>query len=312
MTMTSKKTILVTGATGNQGSGVIKHCLAAGHNVHALVRDPSSAKSKALETSGAVLIQGTYDDDIRSLTRAFSGVETVFYVPVNSPKGLHGREFDIQRSRNVINAARLSGSVKQFIVSTSIRTGQHSKLPGWGEQHPMYDYWLTKHAIEELVRSAGFESWTILRPAHFLQNLCLPVREFIFSGFNKNDKVPVLRTAWKAETKIAWIDVGDEGRVVVAALADPDKFHGREIDLAVEVLTPFELAAKIGRVLGKEVKVHHYTEKEQEELLKAASPIIAGQRWANDVSAEMGDVTDAGRDFELTSVDEFLRNQEQF
>ena len=66
-------TILITGATGSQGSATIK-ALVASHpdtTIHALVRDPGSSKSKALASlsTQVKLFTGTFDD-IPSITAA--------------------------------------------------------------------------------------------------------------------------------------------------------------------------------------------------------------------------------------------------
>jgi uncharacterized protein YbjT (DUF2867 family) len=42
-------TVLVTGATGSQGSATVRHLIAAKAKVHALVRNPSSAVALELE-----------------------------------------------------------------------------------------------------------------------------------------------------------------------------------------------------------------------------------------------------------------------
>lgn len=54
-------TYLVTGATGEQGSAVVTHLLAAGANVHAVVRDAQSSEAAALRDKGVVLFQGDHD-----------------------------------------------------------------------------------------------------------------------------------------------------------------------------------------------------------------------------------------------------------
>ena len=52
----AERLILVTGATGNQGSAIARHLLQRGNfKVRALVRDPNKPASLALEQAGAEL-----------------------------------------------------------------------------------------------------------------------------------------------------------------------------------------------------------------------------------------------------------------
>ena len=61
--MSVKPVILVTGATGNQGSAVTKSLVGRGtFTVRSLVRNKTSEKAKALETLGAELVAGDFED----------------------------------------------------------------------------------------------------------------------------------------------------------------------------------------------------------------------------------------------------------
>ena len=54
----SKRVILVTGATGQQGGAVMRHLIRSGWSVRALVRNPEEEKAKALKQEGAELAKG--------------------------------------------------------------------------------------------------------------------------------------------------------------------------------------------------------------------------------------------------------------
>ncbi|ORY58735.1 NAD dependent epimerase/dehydratase [Pseudomassariella vexata] len=276
--MSSSTKVLVTTATGNQGAGVVRHCLKAGHEVHALVRDPSSPAAKALAELGATLVQGDLDDP-NSLQSAMRNMDAVF---LNLPSSLNRTEA-LQRAKNTISAARSSPTVSAMVCSTAVKTGQHETFTAWGPQHPMYDYWLSKHAIENLVRSAGFLHWTIVRPTHLLQNFQSPLSTFCFPGFAQDR---VLRVAYKPTTKLAFVDAADVGIVVAAAISYPEKYSGREIDLAVDELTIGELAQKISKALGTEVKVEFYSD----EKVKLMQQMVEA----------------SNKEFSLRSVDEFF------
>ncbi|MDF5710566.1 MAG: NmrA family NAD(P)-binding protein [Nostoc sp. S4] len=59
----SNQTILVTGATGNQGGAVARHLLQRGKfTVRAFVRDQNKPAAQALKQAGAELAQGDFSD----------------------------------------------------------------------------------------------------------------------------------------------------------------------------------------------------------------------------------------------------------
>ena len=73
--MAEKKIIAVVGATGQQGSGLVKAILAdpsGGFAARAITRNPNSDKAKELARLGAEVVAGDVDDEA-SLTKAFAG-----------------------------------------------------------------------------------------------------------------------------------------------------------------------------------------------------------------------------------------------
>lgn len=293
--MSSQKAILVGNATGKQGGGVVRHCLSRGFRVIALVRDPSSSSAQELAKLGSELAPGHFDDT-ESLRSAMKNVDTVFFHEVQTGD----KVLDLQRVKNFVEAAKASPNVTMIITSTAVKTGLHESFPRWGPDHPMYSYWLNKHAIENLVRDSGIKHWTIVRPANFLQNTRPPIQGIFFPGFAED---LTLRVAYKPETKIPWIDCTDVGVVAADAMSSPSKLSGREIEFASEAITIQEFADKLTKALGSEVKVHYYSDDELDGLRKT-SRAIGPQQWTNDVPGQ--DAADAAKEFSMTSVSSFL------
>src|SRR3954454_14890137 len=106
-----KGSVLVVGATGQQGGATVRQLLGRGRTVRALVRDPASAAAKALRVAGADLVAGDLDDPA-SLRAAMAGVHGVFLVltmmagPRISPDGVVAEE---RRGKAVADLARESG-----------------------------------------------------------------------------------------------------------------------------------------------------------------------------------------------------------
>ncbi len=64
----SKQTILVTGATGNQGGAVARQLLQRGNfAVRAFVRDSDKPAAQALQQAGAELVVGDFSDRASSI-----------------------------------------------------------------------------------------------------------------------------------------------------------------------------------------------------------------------------------------------------
>lgn len=81
--MNSQKPIItVLGATGAQGSGLVRAILndpKKRFDVRAITRNPAGEKAEALKSSGAEVVYADLDD-VESLTKAFTGTYGVFAV----------------------------------------------------------------------------------------------------------------------------------------------------------------------------------------------------------------------------------------
>ena len=75
--MSTKRSVLVTGATGQQGGAVARALLSRGHRVKALTRKPDSDAARQLMSAGADLVTGDLGD-AASVLKAASSVGTMF------------------------------------------------------------------------------------------------------------------------------------------------------------------------------------------------------------------------------------------
>ncbi len=110
------KTAFVTGGSGFVGGRLIAHLLDRGWNVRALARSPQSeALVRAL---GATSVKGSLNKE-RSLREGMAGCEVVFHVAAHFK--LWGKQalFDqvnVDGTRNVVNAAAATGSVRRVVA----------------------------------------------------------------------------------------------------------------------------------------------------------------------------------------------------
>jgi uncharacterized protein YbjT (DUF2867 family) len=77
--------VLVTGATGKQGGGVIENLLSSNKlAIRVLTRDPESPAAKSLAAKGLELAKGSLTDE-ESLVAALDGCSSAFLVTAVSP-----------------------------------------------------------------------------------------------------------------------------------------------------------------------------------------------------------------------------------
>ncbi|WP_062347429.1 NmrA/HSCARG family protein [Herbidospora yilanensis] len=256
--------VLVTGATGQQGGAAARALIEAGVPVRALVRDPSTAKARAVEALGAELVKGDlYDRD--SLVAAAQGVRAVFSVQMPPMKD-DVIDFDGERAQaeNLIEAA-LAAGVPQFVHTAVSGAAQKITRERWA---PLQPYYTTKSAIQDRVREAGFTHWTLINPGWFMENF-LPSAAYLLPRGVEGGLVTVL----KPETRLSLVAVDDIGRAAAAAVLDPGRFHGIELELASDLLSMTEIAAILSKAFGAELAAPDLTE---EEALAKGMPVWAG------------------------------------
>lgn len=261
--------VLVAGATGKQGGATARALLKAGVPVRALVRNP--ARSRALRELGAEIVVGDLLDPA-SLAPAMDGVRGVFSVQLPDMANLDGDAEWVQ-GRNLVDAARAAG-VPQFVHTSVSGAGQHRSVPGWAEGRwaSMEHYLETKTAIQDRVRDAGFEHWTLLKPGFFMENFLPP--SFLLPHGR-------LVTTIQPGTEVALVAVDDIGAAAAAAFADPARFHGVELELASELLTMTAIAEILSRALGVELTAPDMTAK---EAVAAGAPAYSVRHeWQNEV-----------------------------
>ena len=148
--MSDKPLILVTGATGNTGSGLVPQLLAAGARVRALVHDP--AKAEPLRKLGAEAVVADLGRP-ETLGTALAGVDRIYLCLFNGPdQARHGK--------NLIAAAKKSG--RPHVVHHAASGSDKSRI--------------IRHIaeVETALRASGLP-FTILRPTFYLQNTMMAI-----------------------------------------------------------------------------------------------------------------------------------------
>jgi uncharacterized protein YbjT (DUF2867 family) len=249
--MADKKVIVVLGATGSQGGGLVRAIMedrSGEFTARAVTRDITSAKAKELAQLGAEVVAGDVDDPA-SIERAFQGAYgaycVTFYWAHLSPE----REF--KEAAMMAEAARKAG-LKHVIWSTLEDTRKwvpltDSRMPTLMEKYkvPHFD---AKGEANEAFTNAGVPT-TFLLTSFYWDN-------FISFGMGPkpgpDGKLAV--TLPMGTKKLPGIVAEDIGRSAFAIFKGGAQYVGKTVGIAGEHLTGDQIAAAFARVLGKEVK----------------------------------------------------------
>lgn len=225
---------LVTGATGNAGSEVVRALLEAGAPVRALVRRPDAATP-----DGAERVLGDLDDP-GSVTDAFAGVTGVFLLAgyADMP-GLLARARDAGVRRVVL----LTGG------SAALENTDNAVVRSMARS-------------ERAVRDSGIP-WTVLRPRIFMSNALRWLPQL-----RVGDTVRVQFP----DVANACVDPADIGAVAARTLLT-DGHEGRIYNLTgPESLRPAQQVAVLGEVLGRELRCVGLSNEQTRAELEASMP----------------------------------------
>lgn len=214
--------ILVTGATGNNGSEIVKLLAAQNVPVRAMVRDRHRAS--AIAAPNVEVVEADFDRP-ETLLAALNGVERAFLV-TNSSEHAQGQQIAF------VELAKQSG------VACIVKLSQFAA----NSNSPVR--FLRYHAaVEAAIQGSGI-AYTFLRPNLFMQGL-LNFRSMIAT-----------QSAFYAavgDAKVSAVDVRDIAEVAVAALTGSGH-EGKTYDLTgPQALTHTEMAQYISNAIGRQI-----------------------------------------------------------
>ncbi|OJI98290.1 hypothetical protein ASPVEDRAFT_79951 [Aspergillus versicolor CBS 583.65] len=268
--------IFVCGATGTQGGALIPHLLSNNIKAHAIARDPSSKRALALKAAGVTIFPGSFDD-ASSLRTAMAGCTGLF---LNLMPNLTDPTQELTQAKRILSIAKEAGVQHAIYSSGLIQDLEKRKYWNATKQGPIAGMLLSKRTVEEAVRTAGFEYYTILRPGNFMTNYLAP---FVYRMYPGLVEKGVITSAFTPETVIPTVDPNDIGRFGAAAFLEPERFHKQEVGIASEILGLQELLNTLSESTGRELKVEYMTQEEI-DAQTTTNPFLAGQLLARDMS----------------------------
>ncbi|CAH0048059.1 unnamed protein product [Clonostachys solani] len=294
----SQLSVFVCGATGIQGGALARHLIHQGSAVHALTRDPGTAKSKTLEALGVKLWQGDYDNE-KALREAISGTNTVFinFMPDFSDFGAN-----LRHAKLILGIAKQVGVTQ--IVYSSHSVPDIGALTYYDPNSMVAVIHNSKKDIEKEVKAAGFKYFTILRPGYFMTNV-LAFHNIMFPGLAETGATV---TSLRPDTNIPLLDDETMGVFPSAVINDPERFNGKEILYADEYQTVTQIFEKLSKVAGRELKMVPMSD-EDIEAQKTSNPFIGGQFIIRDMEKiyDMDEVKSWG--LPLSTFDKFLERE---
>jgi len=292
--MTQRKIIAVAGATGAQGGGLVRAIQAdpnGGFVARAITRDVNSDKARALAALGAEVVAADLDDE-KSLERAFAGAYGAFCVTFFWAHFSPEKEY--AEARNMAQAAKAAG-VSHVVWSTleDTRTVVGESMPTLMGKYkvPHFD---AKGEADQFFRDAGVPT-TYFYPSYYWDNLI-----YFGAGPTKGADGVLQFTLPTAKAKMAGVAAEDIGKVAYGIFKAGDKYVGQKVGVAGEQLTGAEMAAKLTRALGREVRHNDMSPEAYRALgFPGAEDLGNMFQFYRDFAAPLNQLRDVARSREL-------------
>ncbi|EED13523.1 transposable element tc1 transposase, putative [Talaromyces stipitatus ATCC 10500] len=243
MATPTPRTILITGATGKQGSAVIDALLAADDSdkilsIIAVTRDTTSRSAQALARRPNVcVVAGDLADPDSIFDQATvngNPVWGVFGVQINSPEE--------EKQGKALVAASVARGVQHFVYASGDRGGtEKSEIDPTFVKNFAAKFNIEKHLQKMAATSPQGMTYSILRPVTFFENMTADIHG---KGFAR---------MWEQmgpNKALQLISTKDIGYVAAQAFIHPDKYRNVAMTLVGDELTQPEAGVIFQEVLG--------------------------------------------------------------
>lgn len=250
------KILAVFGATGQQGSSVIKFVLSdpelsQTYQIRAITRDINSEKAKNLSEKVEV-VQGDAHDRA-SLETALTSVHTVFIMTVS--------DFSNVIEDEQYNAAKLISDVAlekkaSYIIFSTLPPIKEISGGKYTTATPFFD---AKTRAESYIRGLPIKS-AFVSLGNFFENF--HAQQFLAPHKDANGNWIMTRNN-SPETEYPCLSGAEStGNFVGAILADPDKYEGKTFAAAERLYTLAELTEIISKKTGKKISYRQISDEE--------------------------------------------------
>jgi uncharacterized protein YbjT (DUF2867 family) len=267
----SMKKILITGITGQQGGSVARALSGKGLRLCGMTRKPRGDAARAAESRGIEIVEGDLND-ADSLRRALEGVASVFAVQNTWEAGVDVEE---EQGTRLASLAKEEG-VEQFVYGSV----------GSADRETGISHFDVKARIEQAVRDLGFKYSGIVRPVYFMENL-------ISRGSLDGNQ---LTTALPPTAVVQMIAVDDIGKYVAPFFLEPERFNGREVDIAGDQVTMPQAAATMATAFSRPIELVQIS---LDEVRAVSDDIAIMTEWLGRVGYD-ADIEATAKEFGVT------------
>jgi uncharacterized protein YbjT (DUF2867 family) len=271
---TKLETILVTGATGNVGTEVIKQLSQDNSDINVRAAVHSAQNAKKLELNGIEVTQIDYNEP-KSIRQALKKGDRLFFVPPESPDA-------VEHAANVIDEAKKSGI--RHIVKLSADGADTESIVSSLRLH---------RQTEKIIEESGIP-YTFLRPTEFMQNFVKWYGPTIRS--ERAFSLPA------GNLRASFVDARDIAAVAVKALTEDrnnNRHDGKTYKITgPEILSYYQVAEILSNAIGKKVR---YVSVPEEKFRKGMKDSGIGDWWI-EVIMEVYELYKGGTQEQVTSA----------
>ncbi|RWO46758.1 MAG: SDR family oxidoreductase [Mesorhizobium sp.] len=242
------QTLLVTGASGQLGRGVINHLLdtfkVPAGRIIAATRNPDNLAE--LAARGVITRAADFDDTL-SLEAAFKGADRVLIISTGEIDLLHGKR--LRQHQNAVAAAKKAGV--SHLLYTSMPNPEPVSPVLFANDH---------YGTEQAIKASGIP-YTIFRNGWYQENLFMALPHAIASG------------KWytsAGDGRMAHGARDDMAAAIAAGLADASSESETYTLTGPQAYTTAEIAALVSEVTGKPLDVVQVSDEALTEGVKAA------------------------------------------
>lgn len=228
--MTTKRNVLVTGATGQQGGAVARALLSKGHRVKALTRKPDSDGARQLVAAGVKIVAGDLGDSA-SVMEAAKDVDTMFLMGNSYEAGM---EEETRQGILAADAAKAAG-VGHLIYSSVADANKKTGIP----------HFESKYLVEQHVTRLGIP-YTISAPVAFMENVVAPWSIGALSQGTHAFAMPAKRL-------LQLVTLVDIGAFVAALVERRERVFGKRFDIAGDELSGEDQAKILSQAIGRPI-----------------------------------------------------------
>lgn len=261
--------IAVVGATGRIGAKLTENLLAKGHSVKALSRGGPALD--ALVAKGAEPFLGSFDTGAGDLGRFFEDADAAFLMVKTIWDGddLHGHYPTV--------ALRFFDALRDSPVKLAVSlTGMGSEVSGnTGHFQPF-------HVLDQILNRLSQIKLVHLQGGWFMENLFAWI-----DAIAQHDRI-----GWSLEpnVKTPWVAIHDIADLAAKEFDTPTERHRSVKEMGVDY-TMIEIAAMIGRALGREVDYRFIdrNDRQVETVFRERFGTIGRWAYDNDTLAALND-----------------------